>query len=221
MAYVRKYGLTLVLLVILGCLMVQSYQKGGNRSKLDFASSLDVVFASVEGTRLTLRDLAFYVEREEAKVQEQAYAYNPEKPSEYWNTHVNGVFISSAARKAAVDLAVHDEIFYQLALGEHIELTEEEKNSVSERLEAYWSDLEYDGKTEGLGITKSDMECAMLHIAYAQKMQEIYAALNNREYEEYDVTGEGYLALLEDWKVKVYDDVVRRIRVGFITVKNV
>ena len=113
----KKYLVTLALSVLVVVLGWYSMQNRSGRDRLVYADSLDLVAAEVNGEELTLRDLAFYVAYEEAEVEERAIAYDPDDTIQFWNLHTDGVFIRNAARNAAIQMAIHDEIFYRMAIG--------------------------------------------------------------------------------------------------------
>ena len=138
----KKYILTIVLAIIVIILGIYAYNANGNRNKIDYANSLDNIAATVNGQKLTLEDLAFYVVYEEHEVENEAQVYNPENTNKYWNMHIDGEFIRIAARDSAMQMAIHDEIFYHMALDEGIELTDEEKENAANTQEDFWNDLE-------------------------------------------------------------------------------
>ena len=95
------------------------------RQQLVYTESLDKVAASVNGTKLTLREIAFYVAYEEAEVEKQAFAYDAEHPKKYWGIRLNKTYVYAAARNAVIQMAIHDEVFYEMAMQEEIELTDD------------------------------------------------------------------------------------------------
>ena len=74
----KKYILTIVLAIIVIILGICAYNANGNRNKIDYANSLDKIAVTVNGQKLTLEDLAFYVVYEEHEVENEAQVYNPE-----------------------------------------------------------------------------------------------------------------------------------------------
>lgn len=214
----RRYLITLVLVILLIALGVYSYYHGQGRQPLDYAESLDLTVVRVNGTPLTLRQVAYYVAYEEMEVEKQALVFDEDDPGKYWNIHVDGVFVRVAARNAAIQMAVHDEIFYQMAMAEGEELSQEEETALGEYEEDFWDDLQdYDGAGK-LGITREDLHETMVRMAYAQRWQTIYAALQGAEYEDYDFTKEMYETLLEENTYSVEKDVWSRIQFGSIVV---
>lgn len=212
----RRYIITLILVILLVALGIYSYYHGKLQEPLNYAESLDQVVVEVNGTDLTLRQMAYYVAYEEMEVEKQALVYNADNPQKYWNLHVDGVFVRVAARNAALQMAVHDEIFYQMAMAEGEELSEDEVEALENYEEDFWNDLaDYNG-AEKLGITREDLHETMVRMAYAQRYQTIYAILQNAEYEDYDFTKEAYEILLEDNTYTVKKKVWSRIQFGSV-----
>ena len=216
----KRYVVTLVLALIVLALGIYSYWQGKGKTDLVYADSLNLVAIEVNDVSLTLRDIAFYVAYEENQVEQQALAYDPEDTGKYWNMHADGTFIRIAARNAAVQMAIHDELFYQMAMEEKIELTEEEENSLRNYQNDFWADLVDEEKAEKLGVTREDIEGTMRKVAYAQKMQTVYAELQGREYEDYDFSADAYQELLEEQEYKINRKVWDRLTFGNITLEH-
>lgn len=216
----NRYIITIILAVIVLCLAGYSYWKDSDRRKLDYASSLQMVAVEVNGVPLTLRQLAFYVAYEENLVEQQALAYDPSDTSKYWNLHTDGAFVRVAARNAAIQMAIHDEVFYQLAKQEGISLNDEEEQSLELSIQDFWLDLTDTGKEQKLGIDQEDIAQAMRKLILAQKMQLIYAELENGQYEDYEFYADTYKLLYEKQKIEFYKDIWKRIRFGNITIEH-
>ncbi len=212
----RKWITTGCLGAILIALSLYSYQIN-HRQGIPYPEMLDKVALSVGDTQRTFREVAFYVAYEEAEVEEQALVYNPENPGKYWNIHTNGVFIRIAARNAAAQMALHDEIFYQMAMEEGITLNEEEKQSLAFYQEDFWNDLTDDGKEEKLGVTKDDIYATMERMIYAQKMQLIYANIQGGEYEDYNFSEKAYEEMQKDWDAEIKESLWKKLFFGSIT----
>ena len=58
--------------------------------------------------------LAFYVGYEEYQIQQEALVYDLDDPNRYWSMRVEGGFMNAVARKNAMQMALHDELFYQM-----------------------------------------------------------------------------------------------------------
>jgi hypothetical protein len=214
-----RYIVTVVLFVVALTLVARNSGSGSGRrgESLTYKDSLDLVAAEVNGSKLTLRDLAFYVAYEEALVEEQAEIYDSENPKKYWQARVEGGFVWVVARNAMMDMAIHDEVFYQMAVDEGLELTASEKEQANLTLEDFWADLTDRGGEQMIGVTKEEFAETVDRITLAQKYQGIYAAMQEKSYEDYDFTADDYAALLEKQDYTVYDTVWRKVGVGNVT----
>lgn len=213
----KKYFITAFLAFILVILVTSSYFSYSGRKTLVFADELDTVALEVNGRKLTLRELAFYVAYEEAQVDKQARVYEPDNPAKYWNTHTNRTYIRVAARNAAIQMAVHDEIFYQMAQKEKLVLSKEEEQLLADRIADFWADLAEYGKEQRLGVTREDISATMTKVAYAEKMQRIYAELQNQSYEDYDFTSVYYEEFQKTQQYTIDKELWKRIPFGHVT----
>ena len=214
MSVIRKHITTIILLVAFVASGVYAFRYHDMNQKIDYSKHLEDVAVVVNDSSLTLRDLAFYVAYEEMQVEKQAVVYNPKNPNKYWNVHTNGEFIRITARKNAMSMAVHDEIFYAMAKENGITLNDDESKSLENSQLDFWSDLsDYDGASK-LGVTQQDIYAAMEKAALAQKYQAIYAQLDNAGTTDYDFTGGRYKKLLEDNKYEIKEKVWNRVGMG-------
>ena len=212
-----KYLITICLALILLIMILISQGNYERKKSLVYNESLEMTAAEVNGVTLTLADVAFYVYYEENEVDKQAVVYNADNPNEYWGSYTDGQFIKLAARNAAIQMAIHDEIFYQMAMKEEIILSEEELSSLANNQTDVWSDMTEDGKEKRLGVSKEQVDKTLEKMAYAQKYQTIYALSLNASYEDYNFAREQYGALLEEQDYKINKDVWERIPFGKVT----
>lgn len=213
----KKLRVTLVLLTLVAMLAVAARQDRIRKKELVFAEALDVVAITVDEVELTLRDIAVYVAYQEKTVQKDAVIYDYEKPHKYWNTYTNQYFVRSLAEKAVYNMAIHDEIFYQMALKEGLSLDEREEAYLFNEQQDFLMDLSEEQRMR-LGVSEEELLDSMRKIALANKAQSILAQSNGLYYEDYDYTGAVYELLLDEHKVKVDESVWDRIAVGNITV---
>ena len=214
---IKKWCITVILLAILLAMAGYSYWKGSLRQKIIYPESLDKVAALVNGKELTLRELAFYVAYEEEEVERQAFIYNPQDTNEYWNLHANNTYIRVAARNAAIQMAIHDELFYQMARQEELALSEEEELSLAEHVNEFWTELKDYGKVERLGVEQEDIEETMRRIAYSQKMQYVYAQTQGMESVDYDFYADAYLEYLKTQDYFISEPVWGSVDFGNVT----
>lgn len=215
----NRVRFTSVLLMITIVLAFISLRAGEKRTYLEFNESLDLVAATVDGESLTLKDLAFYIAYEEGEVEKDALVYNPSDTGEYWRIYSNHTFIRSSAKQAALDMAVHDEIFFQMGKAEGIELNSEEEKYLVNSCYDFWSDLEEDQR-EALGISREVLDESMRKVALAEKYQYLYAEMQGADFETYSFNGEAYLKLLEERTVEIPEEVWERVKFGSITVDH-
>lgn len=208
---------TVCLGILVLFLAYQSVKAGNARGKIDYKKNLDEVCVTVDGKELTFRDLAFYVAYEELTIQEQALVYDADNTKKYWNLHINGEFVRVAARESAIQMAIHDQIFYEMAMEEGILLTEEDKQALEDKQIDFWEDLTEDDGQERIGVSKEEIETAMEKIAYAEKYQGIYAELHGKEYDDYSFSAEVYEEFLEDHSYKIVSDW-KRVDMGNVSI---
>uniref|UniRef100_UPI004055B089 hypothetical protein n=1 Tax=Agathobacter sp. TaxID=2021311 RepID=UPI004055B089 len=201
-------------------LAIVSVADRSGKAAIVYSESLEQVIATVEGEPLTLRDFAVYVAHQEDEVESQALVYDDTNTNKYWNIHTNGRFIKYAARDAALGMAVHDALFYQIAQEMKLSLSEEEEAILVSDVMDFWMDLTDDGKEQRLGITKADAEAAFRRIALAEKAQFIYEEMDNVEHEGYNYGKEAYERFLSDYEYTVEEAVLDRLSFGNITLDH-
>lgn len=207
---------TLAMLVLFFAVGISAWYRAKKIEKISFLEHLDDTAVTVDGMDYQFRDLAVYLARQEYIVEEQAKVYDYEKMHLYWNLHANGIFIRVEARDLAMDMAVHDIIFYNMALEEGYELTKDEISYMENQIMDFWYDLE-EGK-ERLGISEKEAEETFLRIALAQKRQYILAEEMGVDKEEYDVSGSMYQELLKEHTCQINETLWKRLNFGNITI---
>lgn len=215
----KKWIITVVLAIILIVLSIYSYDKR-QKQGIDIRTILDENAISVNGVDRSFREVAFYIAYEEASVNEQALVYNPDNPRQYWNMHVDGIFVRLAARNAAIQMAQHDEFFYQMALKEELSLSKEEEEALQNAQVDFLADLKEDEGFVRLGITEEDIFASMERMILAQKMQEIYANMQNVVVEDYNFSEAEYLKLIENEKINSNEKLWEQLEFGHITLEN-
>ncbi len=213
----KKFRVLWIFVIVFAAMMYIANESWLSRAEIVYYESLDEVVATVQGKDFTLRDFAVYVAHQEAEVQDQAYAYDMDNTRKYWAVHTEHGFINQVARKEAMSMAIHDELFYQLYQELNMELTEEEQNILNSKVEDFWSDLVEEEKDIRLGISKEDVSQTMYKIACAQKAQMVYAGILAVDYEDLDYAEETFLDFLSDYEYKVNDNVLNRLDFGDIT----
>lgn len=212
----QKLQTTAVLLVIVILLGMISIREYDSRRDLVFAESVEEVVLTVDERELTLADMAFYIAYQEREIEQSARIYNREDTDEYWNLYTNHTFLREEGKRAVIEMAVHDEIFYQLAVEEGIELSAEEEEHLANDQYDFWSDLEEEQR-EALGVEQTILAESMRKLALAEKYQYLLAAMEQKEFEDYAFSGQEYLEMLEEHTYEVEESVWNRIRFGGVT----
>lgn len=216
----KKFKILWVLSFFMLLLAVVSVADRNGKATIVYYESLEEVIATVQSEPLTLRDFAVYVAHQEAEVEEQALIYDSKNTNKYWNVHTNGQFIRYTARDSALQMAIHDMLFYQLAKEMNLSLSEEEKTYVANDVYDFWMDLTDKGKEKKLGISQEDVRIAYEKIALAEKAQFLYAQMDGVEYEEYNYGKEAYERFLSDYTYEIEESVLDRLKFGNITLEQ-
>ncbi len=215
-----KHLVSIILIAFVLVMLMRNNNSMTNARPLVYRESLDEVAAQINDEKLTLRDMAFYVGYEEYQMQQEAIVYDPDDPNRYWSMRVKGGFMNTVVRKNAMQMALHDELFYQMAMQEGITLDDDDQKHMDNKLEDFWEDLTERQGEKALGISRKDAKKTIQRIAYAQKYQEIYAQLHNRKYDDYAYTTNYYQKLLKKQKYKIYNNVWNRVSFGNVTYNN-
>ncbi len=210
-----------VLLALLAIVLLYGiYVSYVKHTALDYLQNLEEVAVYVDEEAITLGDMGFYVLRQEQLIEEKAAIYNPDSTKDFWNIHVNGIFIQAQAKKAALEMAIHDRVFYKEAVKEGIVLTSEEKQQLENRRTDFWSDL-FDEQKERLPGTYESINATIKEIALAEKYQwQLMEKMNTTHaglgYDGYDFKK----ILKEEHKVRVNHIIWDRVVFGDITLTH-
>ena len=212
----RKF--TALMMLLLGAVAVAAWGRARMTDKISYAEHLDDRAVTVDGTDYTFRDLAVYLAYQEQEISEQAKIYDLEQPEKYWNAHTNGQFIRVAGKNGAMDRAVHDVIFCEMAKQEGTVLSDAEKAFTENQKLDFWNDLEEEGQ-ERLSVSREEIDVLFERIALAQKQQQLYADEQGVDLREYNVNGSLYTELLKEHTYKINEKLWKRLNFGKITIE--
>ena len=117
-------------------------------------------------------------------------------------------------------MAIHDQIFCELARKEGLELSEEDKKVLNNKEMDFWSDLS-DEQKENLGVSEEQIMETMRQVALAEKYQNFLAEQSgNDSYDSYSISGEEYEKILKEHSFKVKEKVWDKINFGNIVVDH-
>lgn len=210
-------------IVLILCVAVMVYAlltMGNNRAKLDYQAHLDDIAVTVDSEEITFEDLAFYILYEEGKIEEQARIYNPDYTKDYWNLHTNDTFIQLEAKEVVLGMAVHDHLFYQMAVAEGMDtLTDEEEQELEYRTTDFWEDL-LDIQWEKLPCSEETINEQIRLAAIAEKYQNYLAEELGPSQASYKYDGYYYQQIMEQHQVKTNDKLWDRLVLGDITLSH-
>lgn len=204
----------LAVLVLLGCYF--GYER---RHPLVYQEHLEDTAATVDGAALTLQELAFYILYEEGQIEQQAKLYNSDNTRDYWNLHVDGIFVRESAKETILEMAIHDCLLYQLAREQGLFLTQEERVYADNMQADFWMDL-LDGQQEKIGVSDEYINGAMEKMALAQKYQRQLAEEAGDTVASYNWEGYGYRQLRQQHDVRINKRVWDRVTVGDISLSH-
>lgn len=182
---------------------------------LEYIEHLDETIVTVDGTSYALQEAAIYIGYQELQVEEQAKVYDLKDTNKYWNVRGNDAMIRTAAKKSAMDMLIHDAIFFEMATKEQLELTKEEVIYVENQRIDFWSDLEEVGR-ERIGIKEKELGEQFYRMALAQKMQQKLADEKGIDYKEYTIGGDSYAELLASHTYEIKEELWERLSFGNI-----
>ena len=210
-------------IVLILCVAVMVYAlltMGNNRAKLNYQEHLGDTAVTVDSEEITFQDLAFYILYEEGKIEEQARIYNPDYTKDYWNLHTNDTFIQLEAKEVVWGMAVHDHLFYQMAVAEGMDtLTDEEEQELEFRITDFWEDL-LDIQWEKLPCSEETINEQIRLAAIAEKYQDYLAEKLGPSQAAYKYDGYYYQQIMEEHQVKTNDKLWDRLVLGDITLSH-
>ena len=213
---IKHILLRAILIVGAAAILAYGVYSSNTRVKLDYNEHLSDVAVTVDGEDLTLGDLYFYVLYEEMNVEDTAAVYNEKRTKDFWNIHINGIFIQAAAKKAVMGMAVHDQIFYKAALDEGLVLSSEEKKAMEDARTDFWSDL-YDEQKENMPVDYETINEVIRRVALAEKYQRLYANENNLTLASLAWDGYDYEVLLKEHNVRINKSLWKRVIIGDVS----
>ncbi|MBO5303353.1 MAG: hypothetical protein J6A92_04830 [Lachnospiraceae bacterium] len=192
-----------------------SVYRAGQMGKVSFLEHLDEEIVVIDEESYPLRELAFYLAYQESTVEEQAKVYDMENIKSYWNLRSENNFLRFQARDTAMEMMVHDTIFFRLAEKENISLTAEEETYMLNRQMDFWNDLEEEGQ-ERLGVSEEEIKEVFYRMALAQKQQQLLADSEGVDYREYNIGGKYYATLLAKHSYQINEELWERLDFGNI-----
>lgn len=210
-------------MIIIMCVAIVVYAlitMGVGRGPLDYNAHLSDTAVTIDSEEVTFQDLAFYILYEEGKIEEQAKIYNSDYTKDYWNLHTNDTFIQLEAKEVVMGMAIHDHLFYQLAVAEGKDtLTAEEEQELQNRITDFWEDL-LDVQWEHLPCDQEIINQQIRLAAIAEKYQDQLAKEVGPSQAAYKYDGYYYSQMLEQHNVKINKKLWDKLVMGDITLSH-
>lgn len=185
----------------------------GNRNQFEYRDHLEDTLFILDGKEYQLSEMTYYVARQEYRIEEQAKIYNPKDTNQYWAIHTNGEFVRLTGKKAALDAAIHDMLFWEKAKEEGLKLTQEEEEYAQNAASDLCYDLEEEQK-ERAGLTDEQIYEMTSRAALAEKYQEILAQEEGQNFGAYDYNGKAYEKLLQEHELKIEEELWEQVPFG-------
>ncbi len=217
---IRKFVKPIVLIL---CVAVMGYalvSMGDGRGPLNYSEHLSDTAVTVDDQPVTFEDLAFYILYEERKVEEQAKIYNSDYTKDYWNLHTNDTFIQEEAKDVVMGMAVHDYLFYQLAVAEgEDKLTQAEEKDLEFAKTDFWEDL-LDIQWEKLPCDEETINEQLRIAAVAEKYQNKLAKEEGPSQAAYKYDGYYYKLIRDEHSVEINKKLWDKFVLGDITLQH-
>ena len=209
-----------VFVICIGVVLYALLTMSMGRGPLDYNAHLDDTAVTVDSEKVSFEDLAFYILFEERKVEEQARIYNHDYPKDYWNIHTNDTFIQLEAKEVVMGMAIHDHLFYQLAINEGMDiLSTEEEDSLEGSITDFWEDM-LDIQWEKLPCDQETINEQIRIAAVAEKYQDYLAKEYGPSQAAYKYDGYYYSQILEEHDVQVNSKLWDKLVLGDITLQH-
>ena len=209
-----------VFVICIGVVLYALLTMSMGRGPLDYNAHLDDTAVTVDSEKVSFEDLAFYILFEERKVEEQARIYNHDYPKDYWNIHTNDTFIQLEAKEVVMGMAIHDHLFYQLAVNEGMDiLSTDEEDSLEGSITDFWEDM-LDIQWEKLPCDQETINEQIRIAAVAEKYQDYLAKEYGPSQAAYKYDGYYYSQILEEHDVQVNSKLWDKLVLGDITLQH-
>ncbi len=210
----------LVLLVCAAVIVYALLSMGEGRGPVDYNQHIEDTIVTIDGNEVTFKDLAFYILYEERKIEEQARVYNSDYTKDYWNLHTNDTFIQEEAKDVVMGMAVHDHLFYQMAVAEGMDsLTPSEEDELNFAITDFWEDM-LDIQWELLPCDEETINEQIRIAAIAEKYQNHLAKENGPSQAAYKYDGYYYSLIRDEHTVKINKKLWDRFVLGDITLEH-
>ena len=218
-------GLLIFVIVLFSLVAVYSVYR--EMTEFVFEEDLEETVLTINDTVISLKEISYYVIRVEEDGNEYAMQYNPDNPEEYWGLYMNQAtesgYITNLAKDAALNYCIRDNIYYQEAAAEGLELTAEEKEEVRNDAESEYFSMSL-RQREMTQLTPKELEQILTKAAIARKYmfwmaeQDEEASVLEMITLYYDVGGSYYEQVKTSYAIEVNEKIWSQIHPGHVTI---
>ncbi|SDB51439.1 hypothetical protein SAMN02910298_02617 [Pseudobutyrivibrio sp. YE44] len=217
---IKKYAKPIILIMCVAVMVYALISMSEGRGPVKYQEHLQDTAVTIDGEDVTFEDLAFYILFEEEKVEEQAKIYNSDYTKDYWNLHTNDTFIQEEAKDVVMGMAIHDHLFYQLAVEEGLDkLDAKEEEDLKYRQTDFWEDL-LDIQWEKLPCDEETINEQIRIAAIAEKYQNKLADKEGPSRAAYKYDGYYYSLIKDEHDIKINKKLWDKFVLGDVTLKH-
>ncbi len=215
----KKIGKFLLIGALCAFFLVLGYFIWQDKKDVAFKDVLEENIFTLNGEETTFQELGFYVLYEEGEIEKQAMIYNPESTKDYWNLHIDGVFIQTRAKEVILQMAIHDALMYQLAEKNGVKLTAKQENALRNTSSDFYMDL-LDEQKEHMPVDEEYVTEALRRIAIGEAYQEQLVKKDGCSEAGYEWEGANYEKLLKKQELTINEKLWDKILVGDISLRH-
>ena len=217
---IKKLLKPTVFILCVGVVVYALLTMGSGRDPINYFDHLEDTAVSLDSEEISFEDLAFYILYEEGKVEEQAKIYNKDYTKDYWNIHTNDTFIQSEAKNVVISMAIHDHLFYRLAVEQGMDkLDGVEQIELEGSITDFWEDL-LDEQWEHLPCDTDTINEQIRIAAVAEKYGNYLAKEYGPSTAAYKYDGYYYSQILDEHKVKINKKLWDKFVLGDVTITH-
>lgn len=191
-------------------------------TRFSYDKYLEDAVVSIDDEKITLREFGYYILLMERDTQMDAYVYDPENPTNYWNLYIGTDgevgYIRELSKQAALDYCIRDHIYLKLMEESAYRFSKEELEVMEqegyEQLSCFTMEqLDAVGLSEEAFLELA-LKVSMVHDYVKKLSDEGIAGI------ELEVRGEYYEQLKKDYSIWVNDKLLSHLSFGSISVNR-
>ncbi len=208
--------------VIIACLVAIGFIYVNNRynNRFDYKNHLNETVLTIDDYTYNLREVAYYVIKMEASVDNTANAYNPKNPKEYWNLYINNKFVSGVAHDNCMNLVIRDYMYANEAKKLGLTVSDEKISEINDEVHNTLKSL----SGPQMDITNYS-EKELYDILYRVALAESYVTYitekdSSLTEENLNIDGDYFKNLKKDYNIIISKKLWDKVNVGFVTINN-